>query len=71
MCSPVTRTAGRSIGLTHELKRLETELVYGSYQLGTTVIVTTGIGYSIVLIRCAVPGSIELIDLRVCGPPRG
>ena len=44
----------------------------GIYQLGTTtVIVTAGIGYSIVPIRYAAPGSIELVDLRVCGQPRG
>ena len=61
------------IGVNHvRLARIETDLVDGRYQLGTTtVIVTAGIGYSIVPIRYAAPGSIELIDLRVCGPPRG
>jgi predicted MPP superfamily phosphohydrolase len=54
------------------LARLETELVDGRCQLDTTtVIVTAGVGYSIVPIRYAAPGSIELVDLRVCGPPRG
>ena len=34
------------------------------YQLGTTtVIVTAGIGMSVVPIRYAAPGSVELIDL--------
>jgi len=61
------------IGVKHvSLAWLETDLVDGRYQLGTTaVIVTAGIGYSIVPIRYAAPGSIELIDLRVCGPPHG
>ncbi|HEY0475971.1 MAG TPA: metallophosphoesterase [Kofleriaceae bacterium] len=60
------------IGVTHvNLARLETEFVDGRYQLGTTaVIVTAGIGYSLVPIRYAAPGSIELIDLRLCGPRR-
>jgi predicted MPP superfamily phosphohydrolase len=61
------------IGVAHvSLARLETEMINGRYQLGTTtVIVTAGIGYSIVPIRYAAPGSVELIDLRVCVPPRG
>lgn len=60
------------LGVNHvSLARLETELVDGRYERGTTtVIVTAGIGYSIVPIRYAAPGSIELIELRVCGPPR-
>ena len=53
------------IGVTHvKLARLETEFVDGRYELGaTTVIVTSGIGYSIIPIRYAAPGSIELIEL--------
>jgi hypothetical protein len=55
------------IGVRHvELARLETEFIDGRYQLGTTtVIVTAGIGYSIVPIRYAAPGAFELIDLRL------
>lgn len=58
------------IGVSHvSLARLETDMVDGRYPLGTTtVIVTAGIGYSIVPFRYASPGSIELIDLRLCGP---
>jgi predicted MPP superfamily phosphohydrolase len=54
------------VGLTHvKLARIETPFVDGRYALGprTTVIVTSGIGYSIVPIRYAAPGSIEIIDL--------
>lgn len=53
------------IGVTHvKLARLETEFIDGRYELGaTTVIVTSGIGYSIIPIRYAAPGSIELIEL--------
>jgi predicted MPP superfamily phosphohydrolase len=59
------------LGLVHvNLARLETTFVDGRYQQGaTTIIVTAGIGYSIVPIRYAAPGSIELIDLRLCGGP--
>lgn len=55
------------VGVTHvQLARLETEFVDGRYQIGTTtVIVTAGIGYSIVPIRYASPGSIELIELAL------
>ena len=55
------------VGVTHvKLARLETALVDGRYQLGTTtVIVTAGVGYSIVPVRYAAPGSIELIELRL------
>ena len=55
------------VGVTHvKLARLETEFVDGRYQLGTTtVIVTAGIGYSIIPIRYAAPGSIELIELAL------
>lgn len=57
------------LGLVHvNLARLETAFVDGRYQRGsTTIIVTAGIGTSIVPIRYAAPGSIELIDLRLCG----
>lgn len=55
------------VGVVHvELARLETEHVDGRYQLGsTTVIVTAGVGYSIVPIRYASPGSIEIIELAL------
>jgi predicted MPP superfamily phosphohydrolase len=55
------------VGLTHvKLARLETEFVDGRYELGaTTIIVTAGIGYSIVPFRYAAPGSIELIELAL------
>jgi uncharacterized protein len=54
------------VGVVHlRLARLETRYIDGRYQLGTTtVIVTPGIGYSIVPIRYAAPGAIELIELR-------
>jgi predicted MPP superfamily phosphohydrolase len=46
------------------LARLETAYVDGRYQVGaTTIIVTTGVGYSIVPFRYASPGSVETIDL--------
>jgi predicted MPP superfamily phosphohydrolase len=53
------------LGLTHfRLARLETELIDGRYERGaTTIIVTAGVGYSIVPFRYAAPGSIELIEL--------
>ncbi|MGE0550991.1 MAG: metallophosphoesterase [Kofleriaceae bacterium] len=55
------------VGLVHvNLARLETTMVDGRYQLGTTtVIVTAGVGYSIIPIRYAAPGSIELIELTL------
>ena len=55
------------LGVRHvKLARLETDLVDGRYQLGrTTVIVTAGIGYSLIPIRYAAPGSIELIELTL------
>jgi predicted MPP superfamily phosphohydrolase len=55
------------VGLVHvPLARLETPFVNGRYELGsTTVIVTAGIGYSVVPIRYAAPSSIELIDLAL------
>lgn len=55
------------VGVTHvNLARLETPYVDGRYQRGnTTILVTAGIGYSIVPIRYAAPGSIELIELAL------
>lgn len=55
------------VGLIHvNLARLETEYVDGRYQLGsTTIIVTAGVGYSIVPVRYASPGSIEIIELAL------
>ncbi len=55
------------VGLVHvPLSRLESRFVDGRYQLGpTTVIMTAGVGYSIVPIRYASPASIEIIDLRL------
>lgn len=54
------------LGLVHvKLARLETRFIDGEYELGTTkVIVTSGVGTSVVPIRYAAPGSIELIELR-------
>jgi hypothetical protein len=55
------------VGLVHvKLARLETRFVDGRYMLGsTTVIVTAGVGYSMVPFRYAAPGSIELLELRL------
>ena len=55
------------IGVTHvKLARLETTFIDGRYKLGnTTVIVTAGVGYSIIPLRYAAPGSIEMIELRL------
>lgn len=55
------------VGVTHvKLARLETDLIDGRYELGkTTVIITAGVGYSIVPFRYAAPGSIELIELAL------
>ncbi|HEU4727058.1 MAG TPA: metallophosphoesterase [Kofleriaceae bacterium] len=55
------------VGVAHvQLARLETEYVDGRYRLGeTTIIITAGIGYSILPFRYAAPGSIELIDLTL------
>jgi predicted MPP superfamily phosphohydrolase len=55
------------LGVVHvSLARLETEHVDGRYQLGTTtIIVTAGVGYSLVPLRYAAPGSIEIIELRL------
>ncbi len=53
------------LGVWHvPLARLETPYVDGRYQLGgTTIIVTAGVGYSIVPFRYASPGSVELVEL--------
>jgi len=55
------------LGLWHVAPaRLETEFIDGRYRRGTTtIIVTAGVGYSIVPFRYAAPGSIELIDLML------
>ena len=55
------------VGFMHvKLARLETRFVDGRYALGsTTVIVTAGVGYSLVPLRYAAPGSIELVELRL------
>jgi uncharacterized protein len=55
------------VGLVHvPLARLETTFVDGRYALGTTtVIVTSGVGMSVVPIRYAAPGSIELLELSL------
>jgi predicted MPP superfamily phosphohydrolase len=55
------------VGIVHvNLAGLETDFVDGRYRLGdTTVIVTAGIGYSLVPIRYASPGSVELLELRL------
>lgn len=53
------------VGVVHvSLARLETRYIDGRYQLSkTTIIVTAGVGYSLVPIRYASPGSVELIEL--------
>jgi predicted MPP superfamily phosphohydrolase len=53
------------VGLVHvNLARLETPFVDGRYELGhTAIIVTAGVGFSILPFRYAAPASIELIDL--------
>jgi len=56
------------VGLVHvNLARIETPYISGRYMLGerTTVIVTSGVGMSVVPIRYASPGSLEIIDLRL------
>jgi predicted MPP superfamily phosphohydrolase len=55
------------VGVVHvNLARAETAFVDGRYALGTTdVIVTAGIGFSIVPFRYAAPASIEIIDLAL------
>lgn len=53
------------LGWAHRsLARVETRYVDGRYSLGgTEVIVTAGVGYSVVPFRYASPGSIELVEL--------
>jgi predicted MPP superfamily phosphohydrolase len=53
------------IGWTHvRLARLETPFIDGRYERGsTTILVTPGVGYSIIPLRYAAPGAIELIEL--------
>lgn len=55
------------LGVVHvPLASLETRFVDGRYQLGgTTIIVTAGVGYSLVPFRYASPSSVEIIDLRL------
>ncbi|MBL9013683.1 MAG: metallophosphoesterase [Myxococcales bacterium] len=55
------------VGVVHvPLARLESPYIDGSYTLGaTTVIVTAGVGMSVVPVRYAAPGSLELIELRL------
>lgn len=55
------------VGVFHiKLARLETRFIDGRYALGsTTVIVTAGVGMSVVPIRYAAPGSIEIVELRL------
>jgi hypothetical protein len=55
------------VGVMHvELARLETDFIDGRYQRGnTTIIITAGVGYSIVPVRYASPGSIEIIELSL------
>lgn len=55
------------VGFWHvALARVETRYVAGRYSLGqhTTVIVTSGVGFSIAPFRYASPASIEVIELR-------
>lgn len=54
------------VGVVHvPLARLETRYIDGRYALGarTTVITTSGVGYSLVPFRYASPGSLEIVDL--------
>jgi predicted MPP superfamily phosphohydrolase len=55
------------VGVVHvNLARAETAFVDGRYALGSTeIIVTAGIGFSIVPFRYASPASIEIIDLAL------
>lgn len=55
------------VGLVHvPLARLETRFIDGRYQHGkTTIIITAGIGMSVVPFRYAAPGSLDFIDLRL------
>ncbi|MBA3538203.1 MAG: metallophosphoesterase [Deltaproteobacteria bacterium] len=53
------------IGVMHvPLARIETPYIDGRYALGTTtVIVTSGVGFSLVPFRYAAPASIEIVEL--------
>ncbi len=55
------------LGFFHfSLARVETRFVDGRYTLGkTTVITTSGVGYSLVPLRYASPGSLEIIDVKL------
>lgn len=55
------------VGVVHvSLARLEMQYTDGRYQSGkTTIIVTAGVGYSVVPFRYASPGSVEIIDLAL------
>jgi predicted MPP superfamily phosphohydrolase len=55
------------LGVVHvNLARAETAFVDGRYRLGATdVIVTAGVGFSIVPFRYAAPASVEIIDLAL------
>lgn len=55
------------LGVVHvSLARLEMQYTDGRYQSGkTTIIVTAGVGYSVVPFRYASPGSVEVIDLAL------
>ncbi|MDQ3370785.1 MAG: metallophosphoesterase [Myxococcota bacterium] len=55
------------LGVVHvPLARLETVYIDGRYQLGTTtVIVTAGVGYSLVPFRYASPAAVEILELRL------
>lgn len=55
------------VGFVHaNIARIETPYVSGRYRLGTTtLIVTSGIGFSIAPFRYASPASIEIIDVHL------
>ena len=54
------------VGFLHvNLASLETPYTDGLYHAGsTTILITAGVGYSIIPLRYASPGSIEIIELR-------
>ena len=55
------------VGFLHlNLARLETPYTDGLYHAGsTTILITAGVGYSIIPLRYASPGSIEIIELAL------
>ena len=55
------------LGVVHvPLARLETAFIDGRYERdGTTIIITAGVGFSIVPFRYASPGSVEFIELAL------